>query len=198
MDQILDGKYDLSNPFDEIVEEMNEDMCRRGARDGCGAFNLGDDLRDALTDGLDGDEAEEIMERIDESWKRKNTKKGANQFGFDKPGEFQIALTLAIMGHGVMSRNDDQGPPHAGDAWVDDKRTDFKSLNSDKMTRVRDALRSSERQQKNAWENSRNTEPVTRPISTSGSARRNPLGTAGRSQRHCALMWSAPWAYPSR
>ncbi|MFJ6930664.1 hypothetical protein ACIQUP_25595 [Streptomyces nigra] len=47
-----------------------------------------------------------------------------------------------------MSRNDDQRPPHAGDAWVDDKRADFKSLNSDKMTRVRDALRSSEKQQK--------------------------------------------------
>ncbi|MEV8092502.1 RHS repeat-associated core domain-containing protein [Streptomyces nigra] len=148
VDQILDGKYDLSDPFDEMAEEMNEDMCRRGARDGCGAFNLGDDLRDGLTGGIDRDEAEEIMELIDESWKRKNEKKGASQFGFDQPGEFQIALTLAIMGHEVMSRNDDQRPPHAGDAWVDDKRADFKSLNSDKMTRVRDALRSSEKQQK--------------------------------------------------
>lgn len=47
-----------------------------------------------------------------------------------------------------MSRNDDQLPPHAGDAWVDDKRADFKSVNSDEMARMRDALRSSERQQK--------------------------------------------------
>ncbi|WP_108987535.1 hypothetical protein [Streptomyces coelicoflavus] len=46
-----------------------------------------------------------------------------------------------------MSRNDDQRPPHAGDAWVDDMRADFKSLKSDKMARMRDALRSSEKQQ---------------------------------------------------
>lgn len=98
MDQILDGQWELSNPIDEMVEEMNEDMCRRGARDGCGAFNLGDDLRDALTGGMDRDEAEEVMERIDESWKRKNTKKGASDFGLDKDDEFQVALTLAILG----------------------------------------------------------------------------------------------------
>ncbi|MFJ4696498.1 RHS repeat domain-containing protein [Streptomyces sp. NPDC088766] len=147
VNQILDGKWDLSNPIDEMVEEMNEDMCRRGARDGCGAFNLGDDLRDALTGGMDRDEAEEIMERIDESWKRKNTKKGASEFGFDKPDEFQLALTLAIMGHEVMSRNDDQLPPHAGDAWVDDKRADFKSMTSHRSDGLKKHLQKADRDQ---------------------------------------------------
>jgi RHS repeat-associated protein len=149
VNQILDGKWDLTNLKEEMIEEAAEGVCRRGARDGCGAFRLGQEVAESLTGGIDREEAEEIMERIDESWKRKNEKSGASEFGFDDAnGEFQIALTLAIHGHKVMSRNDDQSPPHAGDAWVDDMRADFKSLNSDKMNRLRDALRDSEKKQK--------------------------------------------------
>ncbi|WP_405516597.1 RHS repeat-associated core domain-containing protein [Streptomyces canus] len=146
VNQILDGKWDLTNYYEEAVEDIEESTCHRGARDGCGAYNLAKDLMEMM--GPDRDEAEEIMERIDESWKRKNSKSGASEFGFDDDDEFQIALTLAIHGHEVMSRNDDQAPPHAGDAWVDDKRADFKSLKSDKMARMRDALRDSEKKQK--------------------------------------------------
>ncbi|EHN79802.1 hypothetical protein SMCF_635 [Streptomyces coelicoflavus ZG0656] len=145
VNQILDGKWDLTNYLEEEIEDIDESVCRRGARDGCGAYNLAKDLMEMM--GPSRKEAEEIMERIDESWKRKNTKKGASEFGFAEDEEFQIALTLAIHGHKVMSRNDDQRPPHAGDAWVDDMRADFKSLKSDKMARMRDALRSSEKQQ---------------------------------------------------
>jgi RHS repeat-associated protein len=148
VNEILGGKWDLTNLKEEMVEEAAEGVCRRGARDGCGAFRLGQELAESLTGGIDREEAEEIMERIDESWKRKNTKSGASEFGFDDDKEFQIALTLAIHGHKVMSRNDDQSPPHAGDAWVDDMRADFKALSSNKMTRLRDALRDSEKKQK--------------------------------------------------
>ncbi|MFI8186485.1 RHS repeat-associated core domain-containing protein [Actinacidiphila glaucinigra] len=144
--QILDGQWDLTNYAEEAAEEIDEKFCQRGARDGCGAYNLAHDLMEMM--GPSRSDAEEIMERIDESWKRKNTKSGASEFAFDKPGEFQIALTLAIHGHRVMSRNDDQQEPHAGDAWVDDQRADFKALSSDKSNRIRDALRDAEKKQK--------------------------------------------------
>ncbi|MGC0397365.1 hypothetical protein RKD27_000009 [Streptomyces sp. SAI-126] len=42
------------------------------------------------------------------------------------------------MGHDVMSRNDDQKAPHAGDAWVDDKRAEFKvprGLNTNQLSK---------------------------------------------------------------
>ncbi|MFD6425669.1 hypothetical protein [Streptomyces sp. NPDC060198] len=126
---------------------MAEDMCHRGARDGCGAANLGDDLKDRLTGGMDREEAEKVMDRIDESWKRKNLKSGASHFGFDKPEEFQLALTLAIMGHEVMSRNDDQHPPHAGDAWVDDKRAEFKVQSSTSRERLKKHIKHADRDQ---------------------------------------------------
>lgn len=91
-------------------------------------------------------DVEKIMERIDESWKRKN-KQGEEGFGFDDPAEFQIALTLAIHGHNVMSRNDDQLAPHAGDAWVDDKRADFKAMTSTRDDGLRDHLKKADRKQ---------------------------------------------------
>jgi RHS repeat-associated protein len=146
VNQILAGKWDLENLKEVMVKKtVEEGVCRRGARDGCGFARLGEEIAESLMGGIDREEAEEIMERIDESWMRK---RGDSEFGFDdNNGEFQIALTLAIHGHKVMSRNDDQTAPHAGDAWVDDMRADFKSLKSKTMYRLRDALRHSERQQ---------------------------------------------------
>ncbi|MFG2950464.1 RHS repeat-associated core domain-containing protein [Streptomyces adustus] len=144
VNQILDGKWDLTNLFKEEIEDIDEKLCHRGSRDGCGAFNFAKDLMDMK--GPDRDEAEEIMSRIDESWKRKN-KQGEEGFGFDDPAEFQIALTLAIHGHQVMSRNDDQLAPHAGDAWVDDKRADFKAMSSRRSDGLRDHLKKADRKQ---------------------------------------------------
>lgn len=46
--QILDGKFDLTNPYELGIEEITERGCRRGARDGCGAANLAKDLMDWL------------------------------------------------------------------------------------------------------------------------------------------------------
>ncbi|MFB7335997.1 hypothetical protein ACFC00_30875 [Streptomyces adustus] len=116
VNQILDGKWALSDPYEEMAEAIEDSVrCPRGARGGCGAAKLGSELADLF--GPDREEVEEIMERIGESWKRKNTKRSANEFGFSDPAEFQLALTLAVMEHDVMSRNDDQKAPHAGDAW---------------------------------------------------------------------------------
>ncbi|GAA4890672.1 RHS repeat-associated core domain-containing protein [Streptomyces coeruleoprunus] len=145
VNQILDGKWDLTNYIEEAVEDVEERTCHRGARDGCGAYNLAKDLMELF--GPDEDEAEEIMERIDESWKRKNTKSN-NEFGFENDEEFQIALTLAIHGHEVMSRNDDQQNPHRGDAWVDDMRADFKAMSkSTSSNTLQGHLRKAEDQQ---------------------------------------------------
>ncbi|MFF7139467.1 RHS repeat domain-containing protein [Streptomyces sp. NPDC008196] len=138
VNQILDGKWDLSDPYEEMAEEIADSAaCPGGARDGCGAYKLGSAFADMLT-GPDRDDVEEIMDRIDESWKRKNTKRSASEFGFSDDAEFQLALTLAVMGHDVMSRNDDQKAPHAGDAWVDDKRAEFKvprGLNTNQLSK---------------------------------------------------------------
>ncbi|MEV7898144.1 RHS repeat-associated core domain-containing protein [Streptomyces cyaneofuscatus] len=123
--QILDGEFDLTNYYKEAAEDVEEKTCHRGARDGCGAANLAKDIWEFF--GPFKSDVEDIMERIDESWKRANNKAGASDFGFDDDAEFQVALTLAIHGHKVMSRNDDQVNPHRGDAWVDDMRADFKS-----------------------------------------------------------------------
>ncbi|RSS45073.1 RHS repeat-associated core domain-containing protein [Streptomyces sp. WAC08241] len=144
VNQILDGKWDLHNYLEEEIEDIDEDLCRRGARDGCGAANLAHDLLEMM--GPSRSDVEKIMERIDESWKRKN-KQGEEGFGFDDPAEFQIALTLAIHGHSVMSRNDDQLAPHAGDAWVDDKRADFKAMSSKRDDGLRDHLKKADRKQ---------------------------------------------------
>ncbi|MET9967956.1 RHS repeat-associated core domain-containing protein [Streptomyces sp. NPDC006356] len=144
VNQILDGEWDLTNYIEEAVEDVEEQTCRRGARDGCGAYNLAKDLMEMF--GPDRDEAEEIMERIDESWKRKN-KQGESGFAFDDDAEFQIALTLAIHGHEVMSRNDDQLPPHAGDAWVDDKRAEFKAMTSLRSDGLKNHLKKADRDQ---------------------------------------------------
>jgi hypothetical protein len=149
VNQILAGKWDLSDPYAEMAEEMNEDICRRGARDGCGAFNLGEDLRDLF--GPDREDAEEIMARIDESWKFPDKKDTGMEWGFESDGEFQIALTLAVLGYDVMSRNDRQAAPHAGDAWVDDKRTEFKSMTSHRDDGLRDHLKKADRKQQVEW-----------------------------------------------
>lgn len=40
-----------------------------------------------------------------------------------------------------MSRNDRQPNPHSGDAWVDDKRADFKAMKSQRADGLRDHLK---------------------------------------------------------
>ncbi|SDJ77558.1 RHS repeat-associated core domain-containing protein [Streptomyces indicus] len=144
--QILDGKFDLTNYKEEALEEAMDDNCKRGARDGCAAFKLGSAIQDWLTTDEEAD-AKEIMERIDESWKYPNKSK-KSVFGFDTDEEFQIALTLAIHGHKVMSRNDRQKPPHAGDAWVDEMRADFKEMKSLRSDGLRDHLKKADQKQK--------------------------------------------------
>ncbi|MFK4687783.1 RHS repeat-associated core domain-containing protein [Streptomyces pristinaespiralis] len=140
--QILDGKFDLTNYYEEVAEDIMEDSCRRGARDGCGAANLAEDIMDWL--GPFESDIEELMENIDESWKAQAVK---GPFAFDD-AEFQIALTLAIHGHKVTSRNDRQEVPHKGDAWVDGKRTEFKEMKSVRDDGLRNHLKKADRQQK--------------------------------------------------
>lgn len=86
------------------------------------------------------------MESIDESWRADRLK---GPFAFDD-AEFQIALTLAVQGHKVTSRNDQQpgaAPEHKGDAWVDGKRTDFKAMKSLRTDGLRDHLKKADRDQ---------------------------------------------------
>ncbi|WP_405683441.1 RHS repeat-associated core domain-containing protein [Streptomyces sp. NBC_00057] len=143
--QILDGKFDLTNPYELGIEEITERGCRRGARDGCGAANLAKDLMDWLGEDTESD-VKELMESIDESWRADRLK---GPFAFDD-AEFQIALTLAVQGHKVTSRNDQQpgaAPEHKGDAWVDGKRTDFKAMKSLRTDGLRDHLKKADRDQ---------------------------------------------------
>ncbi|MFP1624145.1 RHS repeat-associated core domain-containing protein [Streptomyces sp. 5K101] len=142
--QILDGRFDLHNYDEEEIEDAMDKACRRGARDGCGAANLAEDIKELI--GPSESDIEDIMERIDESWKRAD-KLGGEGFGFKEDAEFQIALTLAIHGHEVMSRNDDQLAPHAGDAWVDGKRTEFKAMKSTRDDGLRNHLKKADRKQ---------------------------------------------------
>jgi RHS repeat-associated protein len=139
VNQILDGAWDLSNPWKEMAEKVEDSArCLGGAREGCTGAKLGEALTDLF--GADHEDAAEIMARIDESWKAKGTHKKVGEFAFDHD-EFQIALTLAITGKSVMSRNDRQPNPHRGDAWVDDKRADFKAMKSRRADGLRDHLK---------------------------------------------------------
>jgi hypothetical protein len=139
VNQILDGAWDLSSPWKEMAEKVEDSArCLGGAREGCTGAKLGEALTDLF--GADQEDAAEIMARIDESWKAKGTHKKVGEFAFDHD-EFQIALTLAITGKSVMSRNDRQPNPHRGDAWVDDKRADFKAMKSRRADGLRDHLK---------------------------------------------------------
>ncbi|MFF8975157.1 RHS repeat-associated core domain-containing protein [Streptomyces sp. NPDC014995] len=139
VNQILDGECDLSDPWKEMAEEVEDSVrCLGGVREGCTGSKLGEALTDLF--GADQEDAAEIMARIDESWKAKGTHKKGGEFAFDHD-EFQIALTLAITGKSVMSRNDRQSNPHRGDAWVDDKRADFKAMKSRRADGIKDHLK---------------------------------------------------------
>ncbi|MGV9315134.1 RHS repeat-associated core domain-containing protein [Streptomyces sp. NPDC003691] len=144
--QILGGMFDLHNYLEEQVEEMNDDMCKRGARDGCAMANLAQNLMNYALERTES-EVKKVMERIDESWRSPQAVKGSD-FAFNDE-EFQIALTLAIDGHRVTSRNDANQPPqHRGDAWVDGRRTDFKAMTTSSDSEgMRTHLRKAERQQ---------------------------------------------------
>ncbi|MEV7020429.1 hypothetical protein [Streptomyces sp. NPDC093991] len=145
VDQILDGMWDLSDPWKEMADEVEDSVrCLGGVREGCTGSKLGEALTDLF--GADQEDAAEIMERIDESWKEKGTHKRVGEFAFDHD-EFQIALTLAITGKSVMSRNDRQSNPHRGDAWVDDKRADFKAMKSRRADGLKDHLRKADVEQ---------------------------------------------------
>ncbi|MQT02862.1 RHS repeat-associated core domain-containing protein [Streptomyces jumonjinensis] len=126
--QILGGMFDLHDYLKEEVEEINEEICRRGARDGCAMANLAQKITDQALSRSES-EVEKTVARIDESW-RSGKDAHRMDFAFDD-GEFQIALTLAIQGHRVTSRNDHNQPKqHQGDAWVDGQRTDFKAMST--------------------------------------------------------------------
>ncbi|MFJ7103959.1 hypothetical protein [Streptomyces albogriseolus] len=104
VDQFLDGKWDLSDPWKEMTDEVEDSVrCLGGVGEGCTGSKLGEALTDLF--GADQEDAAEIMEQIDESWKVKGTHKKVGEFAFDHD-EFQIASTLASTGKSVMSRND--------------------------------------------------------------------------------------------
>ncbi|MEV8092528.1 hypothetical protein [Streptomyces nigra] len=139
VNQILDGDWDLSDPWNEMADEVEDSVrCLGGVKEGCTGSKLGEALTDLF--GADQEDAAEIMERIDESWKTKGTHKRVGEFAFDHD-EFQIALTLAITGKSLMARNDRQSNPNRGDAWVDDKRADFKAMKSRRADGLNDHLK---------------------------------------------------------
>ncbi|MFI2430349.1 RHS repeat-associated core domain-containing protein [Streptomyces sp. NPDC018693] len=63
---------------------------------------------------------------IDESWASEGTRRENNGFGFSDK-EYETAIFLAVQGMKVMSRDDTDG---RGDAWVDEKRSEFKAPTS--------------------------------------------------------------------
>lgn len=86
----------------------------------------------------------DAIELIDESWASPENLKKQGGKGFDN-AEYSIAITLAMDGRQVMSRDDSDG---YGDAYVDGVRSEFKAPTS--STAIQTRLRKANKQQVDA------------------------------------------------
>ncbi|MFJ9519775.1 RHS repeat-associated core domain-containing protein [Kitasatospora sp. NPDC101801] len=114
------------------IRRIDKKYCTKGARDGCGAFGLAEDI---MLENF----VEKIAGRIDESAvpfdpKRFKTltKKGSNltTYAFSN-GEYQIAFDLARAGSKVVAIDEGGGQDgKTPDAWVDGVLSEFKAPTS--------------------------------------------------------------------